>query len=168
MKKATWYLVGILLVALAVVVISCGGSSTPATPATPAPAPAPAAPAKPATPAPAPAAPAPAAPAATAIPKIPHTLDGRTDCLVCHKDGITAPKVSASPTNHATFTSAMCLGCHGSGVAGAPKLVGHEARTATDCLTCHKDGIKAPKVSAGPTNHASFTSAVCQGCHKTS
>ncbi len=42
-------------------------------------------------------------------PANPHT-DGRTACLVCHKDGTAgAPKI---PSNHASYTDAMCANCH--------------------------------------------------------
>ena len=135
MKKAVWFLAGMLVIALGLLVISCGGGSTTTTP--------------PAT--------------TTTFPKIPHTLEGRSDCVVCHKDGITAPKFSASPTNHATFTSATCTGCHSGAIPNAPKISdAHTTRTSTDCLTCHKDGITVPKF---PADHADRKSADCQSCH---
>jgi hypothetical protein len=40
----------------------------------------------------------------TGTPSIPHTLEGRSDCLSCHADNILA--------DHAGRTSAMCTGCH--------------------------------------------------------
>jgi ABC-type Fe3+-hydroxamate transport system substrate-binding protein len=43
-------------------------------------------------------------------PGIPHTLEGRADCLVCHQTGVAgAPRV---PADHAGRTSAVCQTCH--------------------------------------------------------
>ncbi len=52
--------------------------------------------------------------AATA-PKIPHTLDGRSDCTLCHKVGL--PGVGQAggmgiPDSHKDRTSATCRTCH--------------------------------------------------------
>lgn len=50
-----------------------------------------------------------AAPPITA-PLIPHTLEGRADCLSCHGSGISGiPQV---PANHAGRTNADCATCH--------------------------------------------------------
>ncbi|MBM2832356.1 MAG: hypothetical protein HW414_1408 [Dehalococcoidia bacterium] len=41
---------------------------------------------------------------------IPHTLQGRTDCLACHQTGAAGgPDV---PADHSGRTSATCQGCH--------------------------------------------------------
>ena len=144
MRNASAYLVGMLVLSLASLVVSCGDApakdDTAAAPAAPAtettapatgsspttqtPAPAPAtAPATRATPAPPPA----SAPAATATPapttptptvppsarmpaKIPHTLEGRDNCLMCHRTGV--GKAPAVPASHAERTIDMCRTCH--------------------------------------------------------
>jgi hypothetical protein len=90
-----------------------------AAPETPAPsaAPTPVAP-KPATPTPAtpPAVtPAPTVtptppPAASTASKIPHAIEGRSNCLVCHKTGV--GKAKAVPANHAGRTNDQCQTCH--------------------------------------------------------
>lgn len=41
-------------------------------------------------------------------PKIPHTLEGRTDCLTCHGPGELKP----FPSNHAGRTNNVCGSCH--------------------------------------------------------
>lgn len=41
-------------------------------------------------------------------PKIPHPLEGRDDCLLCHEAGGLKP----FPENHAGRTSDICLSCH--------------------------------------------------------
>ncbi|MBI2858704.1 MAG: NapC/NirT family cytochrome c [Chloroflexi bacterium] len=81
---------------------------TPPSPTTPAPTlPAPTAPAP--TP-PAPTIPTPAPPAQTAptVPSIPHSLEGRSDCLMCHAAGSVKP----FPAGHAGRTSQSCQACH--------------------------------------------------------
>lgn len=51
------------------------------------------------------------------IPNIPHTLEGRTNCL----------------------------GCHGSGTGGAPKIPpSHKGRTSSQCRNCHQPATAAP------------------------
>ncbi len=42
-------------------------------------------------------------------PNIPHTLDSRADCLVCHQQKLEAP---AFPANHSPFTNDLCTTCH--------------------------------------------------------
>jgi hypothetical protein len=43
-------------------------------------------------------------------PAIPHTLEGRSDCLVCHQTGVAgAPRV---PADHSGRPNAVCQGCH--------------------------------------------------------
>ncbi len=110
-KQSPWWLVISGLMVILVAVAGCTPkSATPAPASAPAPKPAPA-------PAPAPA-PMPVvtpAPATTSVPdvgppRIPHDLEGRDNCLMCHKDGIGgAPKV---PTNHVGRTSETCRSCH--------------------------------------------------------
>lgn len=52
-------------------------------------------------------------PTAEGPPLIPHTLDGRTDCLMCHGEGIAgAPQI---PPDHEGRTNAMCSACHQKG-----------------------------------------------------
>ncbi len=73
---------------------------------------------KPATTAPVPpattSAPAPVSPVGTLTPvngpAIPHTLDGRADCLLCHRTGIGGAR--PIPTNHAGRTNDTCSLCH--------------------------------------------------------
>ncbi len=47
-------------------------------------------------------------PRITTLPQIPHTLEGRTDCLLCHEAGGIKP----SPEDHAGRSSDTCLNCH--------------------------------------------------------
>ncbi|MDO8568776.1 MAG: cytochrome c3 family protein [Dehalococcoidales bacterium] len=63
-------------------------------------------------PASAPASPSNTSPATTSapaqIPAVPHALEGRADCLLCHNTGGMKP----FPSNHAGRTSQTCLSCH--------------------------------------------------------
>ncbi len=84
-------------------------------------------------------------PAVTATPAgpapVPHTLEGRQDCLKCH--------ISPQATQAA--------------VAGGPPAIPHSLAGRQDCLACHQEGIGgAPRV---PSNHAGRTNDMCQGCH---
>lgn len=119
----------------------------------------------------------------TTPPKIPHALDGRALCLMCHQDGLVgAPKVLGT---HAGRTNEMCQGCHKAPVAppvtttpGVPPVtsptttavptsppnVPHSLDGRSSCLMCHQDGLAgAPKV---PGTHAGRTNDICQACHK--
>ena len=92
------------------------------------------------------AAPSPTAtrPAATATPAgpapVPHTLEGRQDCLKCHIAPATAAAVGGPPAiPHTLVGRQTCLACHQEGIGGAPRV---------------------------PQNHAGRTNDTCQGCHK--
>ncbi len=41
------------------------------------------------------------------LPKTPHSLEGRDDCLMCHASGS-----QQVPESHADYTSDVCQGCH--------------------------------------------------------
>ena len=52
----------------------------------------------------------PTAPVSVAPPQIPHTLEGRSDCLACHQTGVgVAPKI---PADHNGRGNEACLSCH--------------------------------------------------------
>ena len=126
--RSRWLRWGVAVVAFSLLLAACAPAATPAPPTptkapvvapTPVPPTATTAPATQPTPTKAPAAaptptsaPAPAPTAtkapATGIPAIPHTLEGRADCLLCHKAGGLKP----FPANHAGRTNDMCQGCH--------------------------------------------------------
>lgn len=124
-KKMGLYVLSVLVLVMALLAISCGSKATP-TPAptaeptltktaTPTPTATPA-PTKTATPAPtttltpAPTVTSTPKPTATtsALPPIPHTLDGRADCLLCHSSGGPKPV----PADHAGRDNKTCQLCH--------------------------------------------------------
>ncbi len=49
-------------------------------------------------------------PRVAAPPAVPHSLEGRADCLLCHQAGGIKP----FPEDHEGRTSSSCLICHGS------------------------------------------------------
>ena len=95
-KKIPWYAVGILTLGLVLLSVSCGGTTTSITPITPT------APTTPATSTPEPAT------STGGLPVIPHTLEGRDDCLVCHGESAFKP----FPADHAGRTKDTCTTCH--------------------------------------------------------
>ncbi|MBI2847572.1 MAG: c-type cytochrome [Chloroflexi bacterium] len=122
--KTLWYLVGALLLGLAVLGISCGMIEPP---------------------------PPPPPVATVAPPLIPHSIEGRADCRVCHEKGVGgAPQF---PASHITRPSDVCLTCHittaveagGAGlatqplppVASKPNSVSAQEVYAARCSACH-------------------------------
>ncbi len=101
-----------------------------------------------ATPEPA-ATPTPAEAAASAEPApVPHTLEGRENCLECHS---AEGGVSAGPPDipHPLVGRDKCLACHAEGIGGAPKLPeNHAGRTEDICQACHQPGQPAPEPTA--------------------
>lgn len=66
------------------------------------------------------------------IPQIPHDMIGRSDCLMCHKQGINeAPRVTDS---HRGLNNNSCQGCHTAPVSA--ELSGKEMY-ARVCARCH-------------------------------
>lgn len=125
-KKSAWYLGGVLILGLAVLAVSC------ASPIFPQPAPKP--------------------PVATITPPvIPHSIEGRADCRMCHEAGIgSAPQF---PPDHSRRPSDVCLTCHvpasvksGEGplatmptspVEITPAAVSAKELFGTRCAACH-------------------------------
>ena len=140
-KKTAWYIVAVLILGLALLVVSCGGGAS-----------APAEKEEPAV-------------EETVVEEatveeataIPHTLEGREDCLVCHQTG--AVQVTKIPADHSGRTNAICTGCHTGALAAPHTLDGRE-----DCLACHEtEAVQAAKI---PTDHASRDNDTCTTCHE--
>ncbi len=149
------------------------------------------------TPTPAVGQPASASPTATAVPsggppKIPHNLEGRSDCLMCHGTGLMG--APTPPASHAGRTSDMCRLCHQPAQApvttstptptptptaetsasasttvtavpsGGPPKIPHSLEGRSDCLMCHGTGLMGAPTP--PANHAGRTSDMCRLCHQ--
>ncbi|MBI5300746.1 MAG: ammonia-forming cytochrome c nitrite reductase subunit c552 [Chloroflexi bacterium] len=116
-------------------------------------------------------------------PPIPHSLEGRNDCAICHATGVGgAPKF---PADHTGRTNEMCQVCHKPGTArppttppsgtpgaqpvtkpaaGTPPKIPHPLQNRDNCLACHQTGIGgSPKV---PADHAGRIVETCKGCHQ--
>jgi len=88
-------------------------------------------------------------------PSLPHSLEGRTNCVACHSTGGTA----TFPASHAGRSSETCALCHGQGKA-AP-VITHSIQGVTDCLQCHGTGA----FKAFSTSHAGRGNSTCTVCH---
>lgn len=118
-------------------------------------------------------------------PPIPHTLEGRSDCIACHGTGLAgAPRF---PPDHAGRTNDMCQGCHKPGPvrAASPSAtplprqtaaatpasttsaiprIPHPLQGRDNCLTCHATGLGgSPKI---PASHTGRTNETCRTCHQ--
>ncbi|MCB0238717.1 MAG: hypothetical protein KDH08_08725, partial [Anaerolineae bacterium] len=113
-----------------------------------------------------------AAPASGGIPAIPHPLEGRDDCVLCHGEGGVKPY----PADHVGRTSDTCLQCHQPVAAGDSSATGGDTGSTasapgiphdiTDlenqCLACHYTGSVKPF----PSNHEGYSNEMCLSCHQ--
>lgn len=104
---------------------------------------------------------------------IPHPIDTRTDCTICHGSGGVRPY----PESHASFTTSQCTQCHASpasGVSGTPPTgqataqppaaipaIPHTLEGRANCTTCHGPNGFKPY----PADHAGRPVESCTGCH---
>lgn len=103
----------------------------------------------------------------TPPPAVQHSLEGRDNCLMCHKPGAMEP-VPDVPASHADYTNDLCLMCHAKDAAiqkTAPPAIPHALEGRDNCLMCHKPGAMEP-VPDTPADHEGRENAVCQLCHK--
>jgi formate dehydrogenase subunit gamma len=88
---------------------------------------------------------------------IPHELEGREDCLLCHAAGAMMPY----PADHEVLPVSTCLVCHTTeGEGELPAGVKHALEGRDDCLMCHHLDLL-------PESHqaAGFSSEECLLCH---
>lgn len=111
--------------------------------------------------------------AAAAPPAIPHDVEGREDCLVCHKLGTAdAPRV---PDNHDGLAGDICQTCHTAvaeivGDGGEEEVVVAEIPTIPHglegfaaCTQCHEEG--GPGIPQFPEDHIGRSDDLCTACH---
>ena len=117
-----------------------------------------------------------AAQESTGIPGVPHPLEGRDDCVLCHGENGVKP----FPADHTGRTSDMCLQCHlpvasgdtssgdtssgddGAAAASAPEIPHDITGQENQCLTCHYTGSVKPF----PSNHEGYSNEMCLSCHQ--
>ncbi len=89
---------------------------------------------------------------------IPHPLEGREDCLMCHAEGGAVPY----PPDHVGRPSSTCLVCHATTEAEEhlPATVKHDLEGRENCLMCHA-------VDLLPESHktGAFSNSDCLLCH---
>ncbi len=98
-------------------------------------------------------------------PKVPHTLEGRTDCQVCHNPQKHEPWVTPPPQiPHSLEGRTECLSCHGPQELRGATLprIPHSLDGRSDCLVCHNAGGIKPF----PEDHIGRTSVTCLNCHR--
>ena len=121
-----------------------------------------------------------AKPSSGTPPAIPHALEGRDKCDMCHAG---AGSLKPVPADHAGRANTTCTACHkpvgdnttpaaaatkapasAATAAGGPKAIPHSITEAIykDCTTCHGQG----KMKPAPANHSSFTVESCATCHQ--
>jgi hypothetical protein len=103
-------------------------------------------------------------------PAIPHTLEGRDQCLSCHQTGVGgAPKV---PASHAGRTNDQCKTCHQPKVVApviVPTRVPHAPAAANQntCVECHtsQGGKSADIVKQHAASIHAARGVQCVDCH---
>ncbi len=87
------------------------------------------------------------------VPRIPHSVAGRDDCLSCHQRPGGIKPVSST---HAGRTNQLCRGCHQlPSNAGGPALLPHATAGRENCLSCHTP----------PADHGGRQNKECVICH---
>jgi len=120
--------------------------------------------------------PTPAQPVSTPTPQatvgpasIPHPLEGREDCLICHA---VDSAVKPAPPDHEGRTSDLCQACHAAAptsqageeeVASPPSMPQHPLEVGDDCLLCH---AVDSQLKPAPEDHEGRSVESCQVCHK--
>ncbi len=111
--------------------------------------------------------------AAAAPPAISHGVEGREDCLVCHKLGTAdSPRI---PDNHNSLTGDICQTCHtqmaeitGTSAEEAPIAeippIPHGLEGFRACTQCHEEG--GPSIPRFPDDHKGRTDDLCSACHR--
>lgn len=101
----------------------------------------------------------------TVPPAMTHDLEGRSNCLMCHKTGMM--DAQAVPESHTDRTNVTCLWCHAPDAAvqtTAPSSITHDLEGKHACLTCHRAGTMEDTPDV-PANHEGRTDEFCTLCH---
>ncbi len=99
----------------------------------------------------------------SAQPPVPHSLEGRDDCLSCHQTEVGgAPLVAADHVGRDNETCGQCHEPVGVEPAALPTIP-HPVEGQETCLICHEAGVGG--ASKIPDDHAGRTDETCQRCH---
>jgi hypothetical protein len=104
---------------------------------------------------------------ATKPPVVPHDLEGKANCLMCHSGKM--PNIKGIPAeSHKDYTNDNCLLCHGKGsplMTGTPPAIPHDLQGKDNCVMCHSG--KMPNIKAPPAEtHKDIGVKDCTLCHK--
>ena len=97
---------------------------------------------------------------------VPHDIEGRETCLMCHTPGAMEP-IPDAPASHEGRTDGMCLWCHATDAASlttTPTVVPHTVEGRETCLMCHTPGRMEP-VPDAPATHEGRADTDCTMCH---
>lgn len=100
-------------------------------------------------------------------PAVPHALEGRDNCMMCHKAGV-MEAVPDAPASHAEYPNTICLMCHAKDAAvqtTAPSAISHPVEGRDNCWMCHKPGAMEP-VPDAPADHEGRDNKYCTLCHQ--
>jgi hypothetical protein len=110
---------------------------------------------------------------------VPHSLEGRENCLECHTSPEATMVLEEGPPAipHPLIGRENCLACHQEGVGGAPQIPeDHAGRTSDICQACHQPSqVPAPSTPTPPTEPIPTPIAyprsegdnTCFDCHST-
>ena len=93
------------------------------------------------------------------ISEVPHPIEGREDCLLCHDTG----KAKPFPEDHADRDNESCSQCHEIQAADLVLELPHPTEGREDCLLCHDIG----KVKPFQADHEGRDNDSCLECHQT-
>jgi mono/diheme cytochrome c family protein len=96
-----------------------------------------------------------------AQPPIPHAVMDGEDCLGCHQSGVAgAPRVA---WDHLGRSNEDCTYCHQVTGARAGEIP-HPIVGRDDCQSCHLQGVgTTPRISG---NHVAYSNEQCEECHQ--
>ncbi len=95
---------------------------------------------------------------------IPHSLEGRRNCLACH--GLDS-KIKPFPADHLAYPLSSCTSCHAVAPSTTPPItktapaITHGIQNIVNCLDCHS----IDKIVPFPVDHSGYDSSTCTSCH---
>ena len=99
-------------------------------------------------------------------PAMQHPLEGRANCMMCHKAGM-MEAVPDVPADHAEWPNDICMDCHAKDAAvqtTAPPAITHPLEGRAACAMCHAPG-KMEAVPDMPADHEGRADQYCTICH---
>ncbi len=93
---------------------------------------------------------------------IPHQIEGRENCLMCHASGTS----EGIPSSHQGRTSDTCVACHQPGSETSQEqevpAIPHVLTNRDNCLGCHS----TQTLLSVPSDHQGRGNNMCTSCHK--